>query len=132
MPLESIHKAAFTAARGTHCAQEQGKFWEMHERLFAYQQELDQWSTHASALALDVGQFEACLRSDKYTQEVRADMAVAQQAGARGTPSFLLARTDPANPARVVGITLLRGAQPFTNFKAEIDKALSQNGERGS
>ncbi len=54
MPLEAIHKQAFKAAEATHCAKDQGKFWEMHDRLFANQRKLEPWSAHAEALGLDV------------------------------------------------------------------------------
>jgi hypothetical protein len=42
-----------------------------------------------------------------------------------GTPSFLLALSDPKDPQKVTGLSLLRGAQPFNNFKTELDKALA-------
>jgi protein-disulfide isomerase len=124
LPLESIHKLAFKAAEATHCAREQGKFWEMHDRLFANQRALEPWSAHAEVLGLDVARFEACLSSDKYAGEIRQDMAQARKAGASGTPSFILARTDPADPTKVKGLAFIRGAQPFSSFKAQIDRAL--------
>src|SRR5262245_49978173 len=88
MPLESIHQHAFKAAEASHCAAEQGKFWEMHDRLFANQQSLDPWKPHAEAVALDVAKFEACMGSGKYAEAIRADIALAQKVGATGTPSF--------------------------------------------
>jgi predicted DsbA family dithiol-disulfide isomerase len=51
-------------------------------------------------------------------------MAEAQKAGATGTPSFVLARTDPSDPSTVRGITFLRGARPFEDFKIAIERAL--------
>jgi protein-disulfide isomerase len=124
LPLEAIHAKAFKAAEATQCAREQGKFWEMHDRLFASQQQLDPWKPHAEALSLDVAKFEACLESGRHADGVRADMALAQKAGISGTPSFVLGRTDPANPNKVTGIQLLRGAQQFNAFKTAIDSAL--------
>jgi len=125
MPLESIHKSAFKAAEATRCAGDEGKYWEMHERLFANQQTLEPWSAHAKALGLEVGKFDACMNSGKYAQAIRADMAVAQQLGINGTPSFLVAVNNSADPNKVKGLTLIRGAQPFATFKMEIDKALA-------
>jgi len=125
MPLESIHKSAFKAAEATRCAGDQGKYWEMHERLFANQQALEPWSAHAKALGLDVTMFDACMNGGKYANAVRADIAVAQKLGVTGTPSFLLALSDPKDSQKVTGLTLVRGAQPFGNFKTEIDKALA-------
>jgi protein-disulfide isomerase len=124
LPLEAIHANAFKAAEATQCAREQGKFWEMHDRLFANQQQLDPLKPHAEALSLDVAKFEACLDSGRHAEGVRADMALAQKAGISGTPSFVLARTDTANPNKVTGISVLRGAQAFNAFKTAIDGAL--------
>lgn len=123
-PLESIHPLAFKASEATHCAREQGKFWEMHDRLFANQRQLAPWKAHAEVLGLDLGQFETCMTSDKYAKKVRQDIAVGRKIGVRGTPSFVLARTDPNDPSKVEGISFIRGAQPFKAFKAQIDQAL--------
>jgi protein-disulfide isomerase len=104
LPLESIHPLAFKAAEATRCAQEQGKYWAMHDRLFANQRTLGDWSAHAEG--------------------IRSDMAMAQKIGASGTPSFILARTNPNDPTRVTGIAFLRGAQPYGAFKALVERAL--------
>jgi protein-disulfide isomerase len=125
-PLESIHPSAFKAAEATHCAADQGKFWEMHDRLFENQNSLEPFQPHANALGLDVGAFDACMSSNKYAEAVRRDMAEAQKAGVAGTPSFLLARTDPDNADTVKGIALLRGALPFEDFKAAIEQGLKR------
>jgi protein-disulfide isomerase len=117
LPLESIHPLAFQAAEATHCAQDQGKFWEMHDRLFANQRALEPWQGHAEALGLDVARFEACMSSGKHAEAIRRDMAEARKGGATGTPSFILARTDPQNPTKVTGITFLRGARSFSTFQ---------------
>ena len=125
MPLESIHPFAFKAAEATQCAKDQGKFWEMHDRLFANQQQLDPLKAHAEAISLAVPEFEACLASGRHADAVRADIALAQKAGVSGTPSFVLAKTDAKNPTKVTGIQLLKGAQAFDAFKAAIDGALA-------
>ena len=125
MPLERIHKLAFKASEATHCAEDQGKFWEMHARLFANQRALEPWSAHAEALGLDVAQFDECMSSGKYTDAVRKDMAEAAKAGATGTPSFVVALTNADDPTKVEGVTFIRGAQPFSAFKAQLDSALS-------
>jgi len=97
----------------------------MHERLFANQQTLDQWNTHAEALGLKVPAFEECMKSNKHDEAIRTDMKEGQKAGFSGTPSFLLAVTDPKDPKKVKGVTHIIGAQPFERFKAEIEKALT-------
>ncbi len=124
-PLESIHKNAFKAAEATRCAQGQGKYWEMHDRLFANQQALDPPKPHAEAIGLDVAKFEACMSGGKHTADVRREMAEGQKAGVTGTPSSVLALTDPRDPKKVKGLVFIRGAQPFDGFKAEIERALA-------
>jgi len=64
-PLESLHKFAFKAAEAARCAGEQGKYWEMHDRLFANQTTLEPWTPHAEAVGLNVPRFEACMNSVK-------------------------------------------------------------------
>jgi predicted DsbA family dithiol-disulfide isomerase len=105
----------------------------MHERLFANQRALEPFTPHAEALGLDVAKFEECMSSDKYADLVREDMNVARSAGATGTPSFVVALTDPDDPTKVEGISFIRGAQPFNAFKTQIDQALAQaqKGEDG-
>jgi len=101
----------------------------MHDRLFSNQRALEPWSGHAEALGMDAGALTACMDSGKYAKGIREDMKYAAKAGVRGTPGFLLARTDPDNPTKIKGITSLRGAQPFSSFKTQIDQALSAGGE---
>ena len=125
MPL-SMHRQAFKAAQTVHCARDQGKYWEMHDRLFANQRNLEPWSAHAQAIGLDLNQFEACLSSDRHTDEIRKDLATAKRFGATGTPSFVLAETDPEDPSRVTGLTFIRGAVAFNAFKAQIEGALKK------
>ncbi len=125
LPLD-FHKLAFKAAEASHCAEEQGKFWEMHDRLFENQKALEPWNAHAEALGLDVTQFEQCMSDSKYADAIRKDMAEARKAGASGTPSFVLGLTDLEDPAKVKGLAFIRGALDFSRFKTEIDKALGQ------
>jgi len=123
LPLEAIHKKAFKAAEATHCAEDQGKYWEMHDRLFANMKQLEPWSPHAEALELDVAAFDACMAAGKHADAIRADMKEAQKVGVTGTPGFVLGLTDPDDPKKVKGISFIRGAQAFAAFKAQIDQA---------
>ena len=91
------------------------------------QKNLSELNTYAESINLDIAQFENCLSTNKYADEIRKDMALAQKMGITGTPSFVLARTDPQNPAKVKGISLIRGAQPFPAFKQAIDQALTES-----
>ena len=97
----------------------------MHDRLFANQKTLVPWSAHADALGIDVSAFDSCMASGTHAEAIRRDMAEAQKAGATGTPSFVLAETDPDDPTKVKGIAFIRGAQPFAAFKTQIESALA-------
>jgi protein-disulfide isomerase len=125
LPLESLHKQAFKAAEAADCAGEQGKFWEMHDRLFQHQRDLEPWSGHAQALGLDVAAFDACIQSDKYAAGIRRDMDEARKLGITGTPGFVLARREGGSGNRVRTVAQIKGAQPFDTFKTEIDKQLA-------
>jgi len=123
-PLETIHKLAFKAAEAAQCAGEQGKYWDMHDRLFANQKAMEPWTGHAEAVGLDVAKFDACLSAGRYADEIRKDMAEARKAGVTGTPAFFLAYTDPKG-STVRTVAGLSGAQPYAAFKAEFDRLLA-------
>ena len=125
-PLESIHKFAFKAAEAARCAGEQGKFWEMHDRLFSNQTSLEPVKPHAEAVGLDVARFEGCLSAGKYAEAIRKDVAEGAKAGVTGTPLFFLAYTDPSS-SKVKTVVRLSGAQPLSAFKAQIDKLLAES-----
>jgi protein-disulfide isomerase len=125
-PLESIHPLAFKAAEAASCAGEQGKYWEMHERLFTNQNALaaQQLPSHAEAVGLDAPKFKSCLEGGTYAAKVRKDLADAQKVGATGTPTFLLGITDP-KATEVKTVRKLVGAQPYAAFKDAIESLLS-------
>lgn len=126
LPLESIHPQAFKAAEAAECSGEQGKFWEMHDLLFANPKALspDDLSKHAKTLGLDMPKFQQCLESGKYASEIRKDMAEVQKAGITGTPAFLLGFIESDD--KVKAVRKISGAQPFAAFKDAIDSMLSQ------
>ncbi len=113
-PLSSIHPYAQKAAEASECAEDQGKFWEYHDELFRNQGDLsiENLKQIAVNLGLDSNEFNDCLDSGKYANEVKKDVSDAQKAGARGTPFF------------IVGNRIISGAQPFEVFKSAIDAQL--------
>jgi protein-disulfide isomerase len=130
-PLESIHKFAFKAAEAARCAGEQGKFWQMHDRLFTNQTSLEPWKPHAEAIGIDVAKFEGCMNAGKYAEEIRKDAAEGQRAGVTMTPYFFLAYTDPGS-SKVKTVARLSGAQPFSTFKTQIDQLLAEQPKAGA
>lgn len=114
-PLK-MHRNASAAAQAGLCAQEQGRFWEYHDTLFAHQRQLrpDDLRRYAANLQLDTAAFDACLESDRYATAIDADLASGEQHGVSGTPAFFI------NGRR------LSGAQPFAAFQQLIDDELER------
>jgi RNA polymerase sigma factor (sigma-70 family) len=115
LPLP-FHESAGLAAEAAMAAAEQGKFWPMHDRLFANQDRLDPvaLAEHAKAIGLDVRKFQAALDSGKFRARVAADAQLAKAANINGTPAFLI-NGEP-----------LMGAQPLAAFKQKVDEALAR------
>jgi protein-disulfide isomerase len=113
-PLSSLHPQAQKAAEAAECANDQGKFWEMHDLLYENIAILseDLYLELADELKLDTEQFADCLDSDKYADEVAADQQDGASYGVSGTPTFFI------NGWKLVG------AQPFTAFEALIEQEL--------
>ena len=87
-PLQ-MHPEAAKAAEASHCAQDHGKFWEMHDEMMGKQDALKDLLSYATALQLNVGQFEDCLNTSKFKDAVRKDMDLANKLGANGVPGFI-------------------------------------------
>jgi protein-disulfide isomerase len=115
-PLTQIHPQAFKAGEAGHCAADQGKFWEYHDRLFANQQALQpaDLKKHAADLGLDAAAFGTCLDSSKHGERVRDGVSQGTALGVNSTPTTFI------NGRR------LSGAQPYEVFVAAIDEELSR------
>ncbi|MBI5733946.1 MAG: DsbA family protein [Candidatus Kerfeldbacteria bacterium] len=103
-PLVSIHTNAFRAALAVECANDQGKFWLYHDKLFSEQPALSRSDllSYAAGLGLDSSQFTACLDSKAKTKIVRQDINEGDKRGVNSTPSFFL------NGAKVADWTKLK------------------------
>ena len=114
-PLTAIHSQAESAAEGSRCALEQGRFWEYHDRLFtASNLDKDTLIEYARKLKLDDNQFGACLTSGKYKAEIDKDLEAGRKAGVSGTPGFFINGIE------------LSGAQPKDAFTRVIDEELAR------
>jgi protein-disulfide isomerase len=91
-PLRSSHPHALAAAKAAEAAGEQGRFWEMHDRLYRRQAELSDadLERHARDLGLDLERFRGSLGSRAHEERIRQDLASAAESGARGTPSLFI------------------------------------------
>ncbi|PIN94682.1 hypothetical protein COU53_02480 [Candidatus Pacearchaeota archaeon CG10_big_fil_rev_8_21_14_0_10_30_48] len=114
-PLNSIHPFAQKAAEASVCAQNQGKFWEYHDLLFANQQSLDITSlkNYAKQVGLNQAKFDSCLDGGEAVAKVKKDLAEASTAGGQGTPYFVLINEDGDTQA-------VSGAVPWANFEVAI------------
>jgi protein-disulfide isomerase len=90
-PLEDLHPGATKAAAGARCAQEQGKFWAYHDKLFLADQrsfeESDLFDI-AREISLNVSKFTECVGSGRAAELVQADQVVGLRVGVQGTPTF--------------------------------------------
>jgi|SRR5690606_8363555 len=123
-PIDQLHPAALKAHEAARCAGEQGKFWEMHNRLFtpAGTHAPAQLKQLAAQLNLDRTAFDACLDSGRMQNAVRDSVNTAQGLGADGTPQMFLALPNDDGSVRL--IRSIRGAVPFPQLKQLIDSLL--------
>ena len=111
-----FHADAPLASTAAIAAGEQGKFWEMHDKLFENQKALQrpQLLGYAKDIGLDVSKFEKDLDNPKFDEVLKKDQAEGQANGANGTPTFFI------NGRQLVG------AQPFDAFKNVIEEELKK------
>jgi protein-disulfide isomerase len=123
-PLESIHSLAVKAAESSECAHQVGKFWDMHDALFASPDRLTPASFGQTArrLGLDGGNFDACL-DGRMTAKVKQDKQLGVDLGVSGTPTFFLGRVLPDGQLAVA--RRLSGALPAEVFAEEIDRLMT-------
>ncbi len=91
-PTESLHPDVFSAHLAAGCAQDQGKFWEYHDVLFANQGKHTKadLKSYAENLGFNIAEFDACLDNEKHSQEIRQDFAQGVDLGVVGTPSYVI------------------------------------------
>lgn len=114
-PLTKIHPDALKAAVAAEAAGSQGKFWEMHDKLYQNQEKLtvNDLRKYAQELGLDMERFDKDLDSPQLEEKVLQDKADGLKAGVKGTPAFF------------INGTYISGNQPFEKFKELIEAELA-------
>jgi protein-disulfide isomerase len=111
-----FHNNAEPAAQAALAAHAQGKFWQMHDTLFANMTALDRPSLdkYAQEVGLNMAKFKADMDSGKYKDQVQAEMKEGQAVGVNGTPAVFI------NGRKI------SGAYPFETFKKIADEELAK------
>ena len=125
-PIAS-HRNAFKAAEAGACAADQGKFWEMYDRLFSNQRQLlaTTLPTHGAAVGVNADRFRECLDSSAHAADIRNDVTMAQRAGVTATPTFFVGVLDPTTKSFKVSEKIV-GAKPYAVFQQALDAALAR------
>ncbi|NNL58853.1 MAG: DsbA family protein [Nitrosopumilus sp.] len=127
-PVQSTHPNAIPAALASECADDQERFWDMHDMIFENQrswqdlqitQSVDMFRQYAMKLGLDTDEFDSCLESGKHLEEIRNDLNDGRTYGVTGTPGFFVGNEK-------IGFVKIMGAQPFSSFQQVIDVQLNK------
>jgi len=125
-PIQSIHPNAVPAALASECADDQGKFWEMHDMIFRNQrdwqglqiaQSASLFKEYAIEIGLNTDEFDSCMISGKHFEEIQNDLDDGRAYGVTGTPGFFIGNEK-------IGFTKLVGAQPYSSFQRVIEQQL--------
>jgi protein-disulfide isomerase len=125
-PLERLHPLALKAAEAAECANAEGKFWDMHSRLFANQEALADADLlkAGQAVGLKMPTFQSCVAAPAVPLvKIRQDQADGARAGITGTPAFFIGKMT--RDGKVHALKKLIGAQPYAAFKTALDAVLT-------
>lgn len=123
-PLDEIHPHARVAAHAAACADEQGRFWPMHDAIYASQPNwfpmrnaAGAFSDLAKDVGLDVSRYNECMQSAKYAGRIQASVAEGKKLGVSGTPQFLIGgrlyqNVMPSDSIRAIVLRLLAQTAP--------------------
>ncbi len=119
-PLD-IHDKALIAHHAAACADEQGRFWEMHDQLFFNQRAWSEsnragrlFRDYARAIGVNVDQFDECMDDQRYLARIQATRNEIAAAGVGSTPSF------------DIGQVRVTGSIPYDSIKALVDLAVAR------
>ena len=133
-PIDSLHPQARKASEAALCAGDQGRYWQMHDLIFAEPRRVGprDLRRHGETLGLNMDAFEACLAEGTKADVIRRSLDLGRQVGIRGTPSFLIGLSRPDEPLVLMPTYAIRGAQPPEVFIKVIDELLAELAEEES
>ena len=114
-PIDQLHPQARRAAEAAACANEQGKFWPYHDKLYAAGADASpgKLKSLAQLAGLDLQSFDQCLSGGKHRQAIQKDIDEAMRLGINGTPAF------------IINGRWLSGAHPLETFVRVIEEELA-------
>jgi len=129
---EAPNRESQDAAAAAYCSGDQGKFWEMHDSIFANNRDVENQGSFsrrrliaiAESVGLDMAEYQDCFDSGRYEDRVAEDFTEATAAGLEGTPYFVITYT-------VNGVTktdVINGAEPFSSFQVKLEAILNEIG----
>jgi protein-disulfide isomerase len=121
-PIAQLHPDAYRSHEAANCAADQGKFWELHGKLFETPlKTVEQLAGLAQSMGLDMTAFRGCMDSGKYANAVKESVERIQKMDINGTPMFLVGKTPSGSQPMTVA-RVIEGAQPYEVFKKTIDE----------
>ena len=134
LPLTAIHPNAFAAARAAEAASLQGKFWQMHDKLYENQNAwvsssspIDQFTQYAQAIGLNVSKFKTDYASSQVNDSINADLAAFRKTGQdQATPTFFLNGKYLANTSLIDSSGAASADKIGAAIKAAIDAKSNQ------
>lgn len=127
---EPVDTNAWFKARAARCAGDQGKFWQMHDLLFTHQPVAPlEVIALTQTLGVDMGEFNRCISSEKYLQNIQRSAAGAKRMGLYGTPAFLIGTLSEDGDFLRVNRVLI-GAETYESIKSALDEVIKSGGQK--
>ncbi len=122
------HERAKPVANAVRCAGDQGKFWEVFDLVYSSNDYLDVQKILSASkdLGLNQGELEKCIKENKYSVDIDADIELGKKLAVGYVPSLYIGKTGDGNEVQV---TYLIGSRDYENIKSNIDKLINETGK---
>lgn len=126
-PLTTIHPNAMPGAIAARCAGDQGKYWQMHDKIYETDQATNdtaKLATYAQALNLNNEEYNSCVNDNKFNSQIQINIDQGNKLGVQGTPTFVIGKIDKKHNS-VTG-TVLYGAYPYDQYRLVLDEIIKK------